>query len=405
MTQKRSTITRRSALRLLVGAGMLAAFPARALADTEADLADAQARLAQAQAELDAIATEYEALSAEQSHTLDQIEEIERKIVKTESRIKRLETELKNKQKELSGTVSEEYKDGSRGVVDLLLRSETIEDVISNLYCYEKITEEQANLINDVKDTRTQYLNEKVELEAQQAELEEVSHVQQQQLDAMRDKQYEAQQVINGLDQEVKDLIAKRDAELLAAQQEAERARKEREEAEKKAAAEAAAAKEAEEASKPAESQTPASTEPSPAADDASESYVTTGSSTGSAAKVVSACQSTPSPGLGLCAGWCSNVMINAGYGFVPGNANDMYANYCHSSSRGDLKPGMAVAVSTHPHTSAGRIYGHIGMYIGGGMMMDNVGFIRTISVDEWCDYYGKTVTPRWGWLNNIVLQ
>jgi hypothetical protein len=44
-------------------------------------------------------------------------------------------------------------------------------------------------------------------------------------------------------------------------------------------------------------------------------------------------------------------------------------------------------------------------MYIGGGMMMDNVGYIRTISVDEWCAYYGETVPPRWGWLNGIVLR
>ena len=230
--------------------------------------------------------------------------------------------------------------------------------------------------------------------------LEEVSKVQQTQLEAMRGKQLEAQQIIDGLGQEVKDLIAKRDAELLAAQQEAERARKEREEAERAAAAakeweQAAAAATASDASATTGANTTATS-----SDGASQA-----SGKGSAAKVVAACQSTPSPGLGLCAGWCSNVMINAGYGFVPGNANDMYANYCHSSNRADLKPGMAVAVSTHPHTSAGRIYGHIGMYIGNGTMMDNIGYIRTISVDEWCSFYGATVTPRWGWLNNIVLE
>jgi hypothetical protein len=64
----------------------------------------------------------------------------------------------------------------------------------------------------------------------------------------------------------------------------------------------------------------------------------------------------------------------------------------------------MAVAVSTHPHSSAGRIYGHIGMYIGDNTVMDNIGYIRSISLDEWCTYYGETVPARWGWLNNIVL-
>ena len=101
---------------------------------------------------------------------------------------------------------------------------------------------------------------------------------------------------------------------------------------------------------------------------------------------------------------WVSQVFSNAGYGYASGNACDMYNSWCTSSNRGDLKPGMIVAVSSHAHTSAGRIYGHIGIYVGGGVMMDNVGYIRTINVNEWISYYGTTVTPRWGWLMGIKL-
>jgi hypothetical protein len=85
-------------------------------------------------------------------------------------------------------------------------------------------------------------------------------------------------------------------------------------------------------------------------------------------------------------------------------DANDMYNWWTTSSNRADLKPGMAVAVSSHPHTTMGQIYGHIGMYIGNGMMMDNIGYIRTISVNEWINFYSTTVTPRWGWLMGIAL-
>lgn len=416
MTNKRSSITRRNALGLLL-AGAATAVPSLATADTESDLASAQARLAEAQAELDAIAGEYEELSAAQSQTLDEIERIQREIDKLERRIERTEKKLKVKQKELSKAVSEEYKDGNAGVVDLLLKSKSIEDVISNLYCYEKVTEQQANLIQDVKDTRERYIADKCDLEAQQVILEETRAQQEQQLEAMRDKQLEAQQLIDSLDKEVKDLIAKRDAELLAAQQEAERARKERE-----AAAAAAAEAEREAAATqgsegntqdldetsddtPAEGDSESGFGSEAESSDEPATSSSAGTGSGSAAKVVEACHNTPSPGLGLCAGWCSNVMINAGYGFVPGNANDMYAEFCFSSDRSELQTGMAVAVSSHPHTSAGRIYGHIGMYVGGGMMMDNIGYIRTISVDDWTEFYGATVTPRWGWLNGIVLS
>ena len=120
---------------------------------------------------------------------------------------------------------------------------------------------------------------------------------------------------------------------------------------------------------------------------------------------MVSSCYSTPSPGAGLCAGWVTQVFANAGIGWWGGNANDQYSSWCFSSDRGSLRPGMIIAVSSHPHTSAGRIYGHVGVYVGNGMVMDNIGYIRSCSVDYWCDFYGQTVTPRWGWFGGVVLS
>lgn len=476
MPLKRTTITRRAAVTMLAAAGLFSMNPSVGLADTKSDLSSAKARLAGAKAELDAIATEYEALSTAQSATLDELNTIEKSVRSVKKRIKRTEKELVQKQQTLAQSVSDEYKDGSLGVVDLLMRAGSVEELISNLYYYGKITQEQANLIEDVKKTRERYVEQMTELEVQQVSLEEVSQTQAAHLESMREKQLEAQQLIDGLDKEVRKLIAKQDAELLAAQKEAEvsRTRREeavrrateesaakeaaskqaaakeaaekeaaaKEEAEKAAAAKKAAEKEAaekeaaekdaaakdaaakEEAEKAAaqeaaqqEEQKNAQdatedvaseaepVEPEVVADDGAADMVDEGFATGSLEAVISSCFNTPSPGSGLCAGWCSNVMINAGYGFVNGNANDMYAEFCHSSDLADIRPGMAVAVSTHPHSSAGRIYGHIGMYIGDNTVMDNIGYIRSISLDEWCTYYGETVPARWGWLNNIVLM
>jgi peptidoglycan hydrolase CwlO-like protein len=466
---------------MLAAAGLFSMNPTVGLADTKSDLSSAKARLAGAKAELDAIATEYEALSTAQSATLDELNTIEKSVRSVKKRIKRTEKELVQKQQTLAQSVSDEYKDGSLGVVDLLMRAGSVEELISNLYYYGKITQEQANLIEDVKKTRERYVEQMTELEVQQVSLEEVSQTQAAHLESMREKQLEAQQLIDGLDKEVRKLIAKQDAELLAAQKEAEVSRTRREEAvrrateesaakeaaskqaaakeavekeaaakeeaekaaaekeaaeneaaEKEAAAKDAAAKDAaakdaaakEEAEKAAaqeaaqqEEQKNAQdatedvaseaepVEPEVVADDGAADMVDEGFATGSLEAVISSCFNTPSPGSGLCAGWCSNVMINAGYGFVNGNANDMYAEFCHSSDPADIRPGMAVAVSTHPHSSAGRIYGHIGMYIGDNTVMDNIGYIRSISLDEWCTYYGETVPARWGWLNNIVLM
>lgn len=128
------------------------------------------------------------------------------------------------------------------------------------------------------------------------------------------------------------------------------------------------------------------------------------GPMSGTQQSVISAARSTGSPGSGLCAMWVSMVFSNAGLGYPSGNACDMYWAWCHSSNKSDLKPGMIVAVDTHPHTSAGSTYGHVGIYMGNGMVRDNIGYIRDIGLDEWISYYGATHPVKWGWVDGHSL-
>lgn len=122
----------------------------------------------------------------------------------------------------------------------------------------------------------------------------------------------------------------------------------------------------------------------------------------GAQARVRNSAFRTPSTPGGYCALWVTNVVSNAGYGYYSGNACDLYRSYCHSSDLKQLKIGMIIAVSSHPHTRAGSIYGHVGIYIGNGLMRDSVyGYVRQISVKDWMAYYGATVQPRWGWMGN----
>lgn len=117
--------------------------------------------------------------------------------------------------------------------------------------------------------------------------------------------------------------------------------------------------------------------------------------------RVVDVCHSMPSPGGGLCACWVEKVMNACGHGYLEQDACDLYRNYCHTSSRPDLKVGMIVAVASHGHTYMGSIYGHVAIYIGDGQVMDNVGRIRTWSLQKWIDYYSDRMPVRWGWYNN----
>lgn len=107
--------------------------------------------------------------------------------------------------------------------------------------------------------------------------------------------------------------------------------------------------------------------------------------------KIVDAAFITPSPGPGWCAMWVSQVYQNAGLGYIGGNANDMYRNHTFTSDRSKLEVGMLVAVeSSSSGGEAGLIYGHVGIYIGDGKVIDNIGHIRVTTLDDWISTFCK---------------
>ena len=384
-----NNISRRDALRIFAGAGLATVLPRVALAvdqkdvdSTNAQIEETKKQVAKVQSELDDIAAEYEKLSKKQSDTLDQIEQTQGKITDVEKDISEKEDELSEKKERLAKRVSESYQAGSTGFLDVLFSSASFEELESNVYYMDKISESDSRMIQEVKDLKAELVSQRDTLREQKAQLESLSATQQKQLKEMESKQAETQSVLAGLSDQEKKLMDQRDSELAAMAKE-----KAKQATAAKAAAAAAAARNS-----------------GAGAANVTGTISGGGATTGSQQAVVNACHTTPSPGLGLCAMWVSQVFSNAGYGYASGNACDMYNAWCTSSNRGDLKPGMIVAVSSHAHTSAGRIYGHIGIYVGGGVTMDNVGYIRTINVNEWIAYYGTTVTPRWGWLMGIKL-
>lgn len=126
---------------------------------------------------------------------------------------------------------------------------------------------------------------------------------------------------------------------------------------------------------------------------------------TSSQSQIVGRCYNVPSPGVGLCSEWVSEVFYPVLGSYPNGDACDMFWNWCHSRDISQLKVGMIVAVPTHTHTNAGARWGHIAIYVGNGMVMDNIGYIRTISLAWWLNYYHTTATPQWGWVLNTPLE
>ena len=122
--------------------------------------------------------------------------------------------------------------------------------------------------------------------------------------------------------------------------------------------------------------------------------------------KIVDAAFITPSPGPGWCAMWVSQVYQNAGLGYIGGNANDMYRNFTFTSDKSKLKVGMLVAVeSSSSRSTAGLTYGHVGIYIGDGKVIDNIGHIRVTTLDDWIATFCKHHPVGYGFPPNVKGQ
>ena len=384
-------LSRRTALKALFGAASAAvlfglsarAHAAEASKETTDKLNAAQAQLDEVQAQLDSIANEYAALANKNAQTLNDIENVQGKIDDTQAQIDEKKAELKKKRNDLSDRVAASYKSGGTNILSLLLASGSFEELVANAHYVEKINKSDRDAIEDIQTIQEELDAQKTELESQKADLEKLKDQQTAQMQDMQAKQQEVQTVLNGLSDDVKELMAQRDSEILAAAQ--------AEEAARKAAAAAAAANK-------------------------NNSYSGGGSyapgtpqqnaGSGKQQAVVNACYSTPSPGQNWCAAWVTNVFRNAGVGYFGGNACDMFNAWCYSSDRSALQVGMIVADSSHSGTGApGLIYGHVGIYVGGGIVMSNEGAITSKSLDSFISFYGTGSGVRWGWLGGIALS
>lgn len=121
---------------------------------------------------------------------------------------------------------------------------------------------------------------------------------------------------------------------------------------------------------------------------------------------LVASAHGTPTTGEDLCAAWVEAVFSRLGLGIVVGNARELYERWCRDADTRALKVGMIVAVPAHPYSAAGLAWGHVGLYVGDGMVMDCADArVRTAPLEAWTSAYGVMAEPRWGWLGGIALD
>lgn len=94
---------------------------------------------------------------------------------------------------------------------------------------------------------------------------------------------------------------------------------------------------------------------------------------------------------------WVRQVFYRASGVNHYGNAED-HINECATLPISDIKAGMIVCTDDSPTSK----YGHIGIYLGDNTVMDNVGSIRTTTLDWWKSYYSKVTPVKCGWFADV---
>ncbi len=188
-----------------------------ASAATEAALADAQARY---EAALDQIAylndqvfdaeAAYNDICAALDQTMQAIAELE-------ATIEQREAELAEAQNVLADRLAANYRAGTSGVLELLLNATDFDDLVSRLYYAGKVSDADAEAIQNVKDIKAQLEADRAALREQQAEQERLQAEQAAQLEVLHEQVAQAESYAASLDGEVQALIAQRNAEVAAA--------------------------------------------------------------------------------------------------------------------------------------------------------------------------------------------
>ena len=156
-------------------------------ADTASDLAAARTKLEQIGTQTQQI---HEELAA-QTQELDQ----------TAGEITQKQREIADGQAKLSTYVAGEYKTGGLSLLQVLTGVDDLGDMLNRLFYYGKVSDKQAQTIQEVKDLKQQ-------LTDKQAEQEKNVAATQKKVDELNAQQAEAQSVVNSLDSQLQAELA-----------------------------------------------------------------------------------------------------------------------------------------------------------------------------------------------------
>lgn len=200
MTHARCIITAGLVLALATPCALTVA-PTVAMASPEDDLSAASAKL-------DSLGSTLSSLQDQLSSATSELEQTTFSIADTEQQISDTQTQLDEKRQELGTRMKSSYKSGSSSALDLILSSASFEELSSNIYYLDKVSEADAAAISEVQALSNQLEQQKSDLEQQQADQQaQVDRLQSQTSD-YQNQVAEAQAYYDSLNEEVQAQLA-----------------------------------------------------------------------------------------------------------------------------------------------------------------------------------------------------
>ena len=128
-------------------------------------LSDAKSRYDAAEAKLEEIGSQLEELGAQQEQTQQQVDDTQSKIDETQSKIEdswqrirskqreidQKQREIQSAQDELGRSVAANYKTGGISIVDILVNSDSLDELANSIYYSDKIAQSERDKITHIK--------------------------------------------------------------------------------------------------------------------------------------------------------------------------------------------------------------------------------------------------------------
>lgn len=195
---KRSLTVRRAIVAGLTGLVLFSGVPTFAFADTESDLAAARAQL--------------EAIGRQSEQITGELAELTGDLERTRGEIDQKNSEIAERQELLSTFVSSEYKGGLAGLLEIVMASESFDQLVSSVTYMNKVANTQAETISEVKTL-------KQELTDKQDEQEKNVQATQKKVDELNEQRASASSLVNSLDAKLQEELAAEAAANAALQQ------------------------------------------------------------------------------------------------------------------------------------------------------------------------------------------